>query len=49
MGSVKCKLEMKNGDTFKLMFPKLGGLGGGMPHHAQYREEIIACLSKQNV
>lgn len=49
MGSVKCNITMKNGDYFKLMFPKLGGLGGGMPHHKQYREEIIACLSKQNV
>lgn len=49
MGSVKCNMEMKNGDYFKLMFPKRGGLGGGMPHHEQYRDEIIACLSKQNV
>lgn len=44
MGSVKCNITMKNGDYFKLMFPKRGGLGGGMPHHAQYREDIIACL-----
>lgn len=44
MGSVKCNIRMKNGDYFKLMFPKRGGLGGDMPHHAQYREEIIACL-----
>ncbi len=35
---------MKNGTTLKLMFPKLGGVGGGMPHHAEYREAIIAKL-----
>ena len=45
MGSVKCFITMKNGSYFKLMFPKLGGLGGGMPHHTQYREAIIAQLS----
>lgn len=44
MGSVKCFLTMKDGSSFKLMFPKLGGLGKGMPHHAKYREEIIARL-----
>lgn len=48
MGSIKCFLTMKNGSYFKLMFPKLGGLGGGMPHHTEYREAIIACLSKHN-
>ncbi|MEY8336904.1 hypothetical protein AALB16_02595 [Lachnospiraceae bacterium 62-35] len=48
MGSVKCNIAMKNGDCFKLMFPKRGGLGGGMPHHGQYRDEIIACLSVKN-
>lgn len=45
MGSVKCSLTMKNGDAFKLVLPKLGGLGGGMPRHAEYRDKIIACLS----
>lgn len=45
MGSVKCFVTMKNGSRFKLMLPKLGGLGGGMPHHAEYREAIIARLS----
>lgn len=44
MGSVKCSLTMKNGSTLKLMFPKLGGVGGGMPHHGQYRDEMIARL-----
>lgn len=45
MGSVKCFLTMKNGSSFKLMLPKRGGLGGGMPHHAEYREAIIERLS----
>ena len=44
MGSVKCNLTMKNGSSFKLMFPKRGGIGGGMPHHAEYREAIIERL-----
>ena len=41
MGSVKCFIAMKNGSYFRIMFPKIGGLGGGMPHHAEYREMII--------
>ncbi|MCM1182381.1 MAG: hypothetical protein NC337_03290 [Roseburia sp.] len=45
MGSVKCNIEMRNGSSFKLMIPKLGGLGGGMPHHGEYREAILARLS----
>lgn len=44
MGSVKCFIKMENGSYFKLMFPKLGGLGGGMPHHAEYRDAIIMRL-----
>ena len=44
MGSVKCFIRMKNESYFKLMFPKLGGLKGGMPHHTAYREAIIARL-----
>ena len=48
MGSIKCHITMKNGSYFKLMFPKLGGVGGGMPHHAEYRDLIITCLSKNN-
>ncbi len=44
MGSVKCRLMMKDGSSFKLLLPKLGGLGGGMPHHKEYREAIIARL-----
>lgn len=48
MGSVKCFITMRNGSCFKLMFPKLGGLGGGMPHHAEYREAIIARLNRRS-
>lgn len=46
MGSVKCFITMKNGSYFKLMFPKLGGPGGGMPHHTEYRDAIIARLKE---
>lgn len=46
MGSVKCFITMKNGSYFKLIFPKLAGLGGGMPHHAEYRETILARLGE---
>lgn len=44
MGSVKCFITMKNGSLLKLMLPKLGGVGGGMPHHKEYREMIISRL-----
>ncbi len=44
VGSVLCSITMKNGSYFKLIFPKLGGLGGDMPHHAEYRDAIIARL-----
>lgn len=46
MGSVKCQITMKNGSRLKLMLPKRGGLGGGMPNHERYREEIITCLNR---
>ena len=45
MGSVKCFITMKNGSSFKLLLPKLGGVGGGMPNRAKYREAIIERLS----
>lgn len=45
MGSVNCSITMKNGNFLKLLLPKLGGVGGGMPHHAEYREAILARLS----
>ncbi len=46
MGAINCSIALKNGNFLKLQLPKLGGLGGGMPHHAEYREKIIACLSR---
>jgi len=49
MGSVRCFLTMKNGSYFKLLFPKRGGLGGGMPHHTEYREAMIARLRECGV
>ncbi len=49
MGSVKCFITMKNGSYFKLILPKMGGLGGGMPHHTEYREAIIARLRGGNI
>lgn len=48
MGSAKCFITMKNGSYFKLMFPKLGGLGVGMPHHTEYCEAILARLGGIN-
>ncbi len=48
LGSKKCHITMKNGSYLKLMFPKLGGLGGGMPHHSEYRDVIMARLSGGN-
>lgn len=49
LGSVKCFITMKNGSYFKLMLPKYGGVGGGMPHHTEYRASIIARLSECSV
>ncbi|MGN0641429.1 MAG: hypothetical protein ACI4JT_10830 [Oscillospiraceae bacterium] len=45
-GSVKCDLEFKDKSTFKLMFPKKAGLGNGMPHHEEFKEKIIAALTR---
>lgn len=45
MGAYNCMVTLKNNNYLKLQLPKLGGLGGGMPHHAEYREAILACLS----
>ena len=47
LGSIKCHITMKNGGYFKLLLPALGGLGGGMPHHAQYRDAIVAELKSK--
>lgn len=41
MGSIQCFIKMKNGSYFKLILPKFGGLGGGMPNHTRYREIIL--------
>ena len=48
MGAVSCCITMNNGSFLKLMLPKRAGAGGGMPLHAQYREEIIARLRAGN-
>lgn len=46
LGSIKCMLEFNNGSTFKLLLPKLAGLGRGMPNHARFKDEIISRLTK---
>ena len=48
MGAVNCSITMKNGSFLKLQLPKSGGLGGGMPHHAEYRERSLECLGGSN-
>lgn len=48
MGSVNCLVTLQNGTLLKFMLPKLGGLGGDMPHHAQFRNMIIARLNGGN-
>ena len=45
MGAVNCSITLKNGSFLKLQLPKRGGLGGGMPHHGEYREKILGRLS----
>uniref|UniRef100_UPI0040573ACB hypothetical protein n=1 Tax=Acetatifactor sp. TaxID=1872090 RepID=UPI0040573ACB len=47
-GSLNCVITMKNGSYFKLVLPKTGGFGGGMPNHEKYREEIVTCLSEKS-
>lgn len=47
-GSINCMIKLKNGGYFKLLLPKMGGLGGGMPRHEEYRDAIIKCLNKSN-
>ncbi|MCI9002754.1 MAG: hypothetical protein HFG03_07980 [Oscillibacter sp.] len=46
MGAVNCAITFRDGGFLKLQLPKRGGLGGGMPHHAEYREAIIARLER---
>lgn len=45
MGAVNCAITLNDGSFLKLQMPKRGGLGGGMPRHAEYREKILACLN----
>lgn len=44
MGAVNCAITLRDGSFLKLQLPKLGGLGGGMPHHKEYREKILEGL-----
>ena len=44
LGSKKCLITAKGG-YLKLLLPKLGGIGGGMPHYSEYKEKIIDRLS----
>ena len=46
MGAVNCAITFQDGGFLKLQLPKRGGLGGGMPHHAEYRETILARLER---
>lgn len=46
MGAVNTTLQLKNGSYFKIQFPKRAGLGQGMPHQAEYREQILARLGE---
>lgn len=46
MGSLKYNITMKDGSYLKLMFPKRGGLGKGMPHHSEYRDNICKKLAE---
>ena len=46
MGAVNCAITFRDGSFLKLQMPKRGGLGSGMPHHAEYREKILARLER---
>ncbi|MEY8388036.1 hypothetical protein AALC17_12185 [Oscillospiraceae bacterium 38-13] len=46
MGAVNCSITFRDGRFLKLQMPKRGGLGKGMPHHAEYREAILARLER---
>lgn len=45
MGAVVCSVQTETGSSLKLMLPKRGGLGNGMPHHAEYRQAILDRLT----
>ncbi len=49
MGAVNVALTFKNGSYYKIMLPKFGGLGGGMPNHKQFRTEILDRLNGLNI
>lgn len=44
-GSLKCNVTMKDGSYLKLIFPKSGGIGNGMPNHLAYRDKICEKLN----
>ena len=44
MGAVVCSVETETGSSIKVMLPKRGGAGNGMPHHAEYRKAILERL-----
>lgn len=46
LGAATCSLTFFDGSFLKLQLPKRGGLGNGMPHHAEYREKILAVLGE---
>lgn len=46
MGAIKCDITLKNGSYFKLLLPKIGGIGTGMPHHSEYRDILIEKLKE---
>lgn len=44
-GSKKCNITLTGGHL-KILIPKLGGVGGGMPHYSEYKEIIIKRLGE---
>ncbi len=44
-GAVKCVINMKNGSLLKLKLPKRSSAKRDMPHHEEYRENILSKLS----
>lgn len=46
LGAIKCELILKGNCSYKLLMPKKGGLGNGMPNHPQRRETIVEFLKK---
>lgn len=46
MGSVICSVTFQSGTFLKMMLPRRGGVGNGMPNHFAYREAILSCLGE---